>query len=125
MSAIELLKERLQQSACEYSVNEPMKMHTTFKIGGNADLFIVPENENQAVAAITACRELAVPFTIIGNGSNLLVKDGGIRGAVIAFTAKMGKISLANDVIEAQSGALLVSVCRFAAEISLSGLEFA
>ena len=125
MSAIELLKERLQQSACEYYVNEPMKMHTTFKIGGNADLFIVPENENQAVAAITACRELAVPFTIIGNGSNLLVKDGGIRGAVIAFTAKMGKISLENDVIEAQSGALLVLVCRFAAENSLSGLEFA
>lgn len=125
MSAIELLKERLEQSSCEYSVNEPMKMHTTFKIGGNADVFVVPESEEQAVLAIKACRDLAVPYTIIGNGSNLLVKDGGIRGAVIAFTGKMGKISLRDNVIEAQSGALLVSVCRFAAENSLSGLEFA
>ncbi|MBR6645910.1 MAG: FAD-binding protein, partial [Clostridia bacterium] len=64
-----------------------MKMHTTFRIGGNADIFVVPENENQAVAAINACRELSIPYTVIGNGSNLLVRDGGIRGAVIAFTS--------------------------------------
>jgi len=124
LSAIELLKERLQKVGCEYFLNEPMKLHTTFKIGGNADLFVVPENENQAVSAINACRELSVPYTVIGNGSNLLVKDGGIRGAVIAFTGKMGKISLSGDVVEAEAGALLISVCRFAAENSLSGLEF-
>ena len=125
MSAIKLLEERLQKVGCEYFINEPMKLHTTFKIGGNADVFVVPENEEQSVLAISACRDLSIPYTVIGNGSNLLVKDGGIRGAVIAFTGKMGKISLSENVIEAQSGTLLVSVCRFAAENSLSGLEFA
>jgi len=125
LSAIKLLEERLQKVGCEYFINEPMKLHTTFKIGGNADVFVVPENEEQSVLAISACRDLSIPYTVIGNGSNLLVKDGGIRGAVIAFTGKMGKISLSENVIEAQSGTLLVSVCRFAAENSLSGLEFA
>ena len=125
MSAIELLKEYLIQTGCEFLTEEPMSKHTTFKIGGKADIFIIPSTEEQAVAAIIRCRELKIPCTVIGNGSNLLVKDGGIEGAVIAFTGKMANITVEDNIIKAQSGALLVSVCRFAAENSLSGMEFA
>lgn len=125
LSTIELLIESLKENNCEFLTDEPMTGHTTFKIGGKADILIIPDSEQQAVSAIRRCRELDIPCTVIGNGSNLLVKDGGIRGAVIAFTPKIGGIIFKDDVIEAQSGALLVSVCRFAAENSLSGLEFA
>ncbi|WP_330617592.1 UDP-N-acetylmuramate dehydrogenase [Pseudobutyrivibrio sp.] len=103
---------------------EPMKAHTTFRIGGPADILIEP-----AYCDITAIlhllKEEDVPFTVIGNGSNLLVSDDGIEGVVIALGKKSGEISISGDTIVAEAGALLSTVANAAADAGLTGLEFA
>lgn len=105
--------------------NELMKNHTSFKIGGVARIFVTPRSEEQAIAALALCREYEVKSYIFGNGSNLLVADNGLSGAVIAFGAAMSGIELNGGELTAGAGALLAVVCKCAAEHSLSGLEFA
>lgn len=106
--------------------DEPMKKHITFKLGGNAKIFVEPESEAQLVSILKKCRESGLHSVLIGNGSNLLVPDEGIDGVVIHLGEKFGKIELISETeLFVQAGANLMRVCKFALNNSLSGLEFA
>ena len=109
----------------EYREKENMSHHTSFKIGGAADVYLCPETKEQLREIIKTSREDNIPYTIIGNGSNLLVSDEGIKGAVIS-TIKFNKIKLIDEnTLYAESGASLTAVCLAAKEAGLTGLEFA
>lgn len=105
--------------------NEPMKNHTSFKIGGVADFVVLPENKKQIIDIRSFCLENDVPLYVIGNGSNLLVSDAGLRGVVMKIGKNYSGYSVQNDTITAQSGILLSRIANVASENSLSGLEFA
>ncbi|BDR68236.1 UDP-N-acetylmuramate dehydrogenase [Clostridium tetani] len=104
--------------------NELMKNHTSFKVGGPVDILVTPESYEQVQYVIKHSRENNIPYFIMGNGSNLLVRDGGIRGLVIKF-CKLNRIKIEDDKIIAQSGVLLSKVSNMAAKNNLEGLEFA
>ena len=123
MSA-EALANFLESENIEYRLNEPMRAHTTFKIGGEADIFIIPASPAALISAVKKCTELEIPYFILGNGSNLLVSDGGIEGAVISLAGING-ISSDGEKITCGAGAMLSSVCLKALSLSLTGLEFA
>ncbi|KUO72050.1 MAG: UDP-N-acetylenolpyruvoylglucosamine reductase [Clostridia bacterium BRH_c25] len=105
--------------------NESMKNHTSFKLGGPADIFIEPENRLELANAIRVLGENTVPYYIMGNGSNLLVSDKGLRGAVIKIGEKFGNITIDENKIITESGVLLSTLSRMAAKRSLAGMEFA
>lgn len=105
-------------------VDEPMKKHTSFKVGGPVDIMIVPASYEELQRAIKLCIEYGVPYFVIGNGSNLLVKDKGIRGVVIKLT-QLNRVKVEDRKIITESGALLSEVSEKALEARLSGLEFA
>jgi UDP-N-acetylmuramate dehydrogenase len=105
-------------------IDEPMKNHTSFKVGGPADILIIPGTYDEVAKVIMLCRENDVPYYTIGNGSNLLVKDGGIRGVVIKLT-RLDNIEVKGERIIVQSGAWLISVSQRALKESLKGIEFA
>lgn len=104
--------------------NEPMERHTSFRVGGPADYFLLPHT-GQAAAVIALCQREQVPYYVIGNGSNLLVSDAGIRGAVIAFTKNAAQISVEGTRLTAGAGALLSQAAAAACRAGLGGLEFA
>lgn len=104
---------------------EPMARHTTFRVGGPADVLFMPEGADQLIAALEAARSAGVPAYVIGNGSNLIVRDGGVRGLVIAIGEGMSEIARCGDTVEAQAGAALARVAAFAQSEGLAGLEFA
>ena len=104
---------------------EPMGKHTTFRIGGPADLFVAPENTDEIKKLIAICKEEEVPYFILGNGSNLLVSDKGYRGVIIQLYRSFGQITLKENEIHAQAGALLSGIAAMAREASLTGFEFA
>lgn len=118
--------EELQQIVGTENLSkmEPMSSHTTFRVGGPADVMVWPKRE-QLAGVIRLCREREEAFYIIGNGSNLLVGDGGIRGVVIEMRRGMGDIRVEGDKIVAGAGALLAKAANTAAEHGLSGMEFA
>ncbi|MDR2183379.1 MAG: UDP-N-acetylmuramate dehydrogenase [Clostridiales bacterium] len=123
MEMFEILQQRL--GAGHVLLREPMKNHTTFKVGGPADIFAIPRNVDELTFAIQACRNADFPYFVLGNGSNLLVRDGGIRGVVIS-TAALCEICLPDDhKIYAQAGAMMPDVSKFALAHGLCGLEFA
>ena len=105
--------------------NEPMSRHTTFRVGGPADVMFLPESEEQVVQALSLAREAKIPVIIIGNGSNLVVRDGGIRGLVIALGEGMAAIARVEHTVSALAGASLARVSAYAQASGLSGLEFA
>lgn len=105
-------------------VDEPMKKHTTFRIGGPADVYVEPAM-SEVVNLINLLRNQQIPFMVIGNGSNLLVSDEGIEGVVVSLGKNAGNITIDGDIVTAQAGALLSSVANKAAEAGLTGLEFA
>lgn len=105
--------------------DEPMKKHTSFKIGGPVDLMLIPENEEQLLNGIKLCRSHQIDFYIMGNGSNLLVKDGGMRGVVIKISEGLNDIQIQGNKIYCEAGALLTAVSRRAFKESLTGMEFA
>lgn len=105
-------------------VDEPLKNHTTFRIGGAADYLITP-SEEQLPAVLAIAKEHELPVTVIGNGSNLLVSDRGVRGVVLEIAKSMSGVTVDGNYIDAQAGALLAKVAGAAAEHGLSGLEFA
>lgn len=126
MNQIENLGRIAADLGCKVLYKEPMCKHTTFKIGGPADLFVTVHNQSALQELIKAANNLQVPFLACGNGSNMLVKDTGIRGLVIALDDAFCKIQLhEKDKIECGSGVTLAKLCNFAKENSLSGLEFA
>lgn len=105
--------------------DEPMSAHTSFKIGGAADVLIRITSEEELETALRVSREQDVPVFIMGNGSNLLVRDGGIRGVVLKINDGFDKVWVEGDTICAQAGALLTAVSKAALRESLEGLEFA
>ena len=110
----------------QYLLNAPMSEHTTFKIGGNADVLIFPSSAEEVSKIFKLVNMFSLPLTILGNGSNVLIRDKGIRGVVVKFTEKFfGKMSCDGEKITACAGAELKSVSDFAAENSLTGMEFA
>lgn len=108
----------------EIKVNEPMSRHTTFRIGGPAELYAVPGVEGLKLLLAQA-GQLDIPVTIIGNGSNLLVGDGGIPGLVIEIGKAMEGIVQEGNRIRVGAGTILSKAARAAADAGLSGLEFA
>ena len=102
-----------------------MKDYTTFKIGGPADLLIQPSSEEELVQAVSFLRRGKIPVTVLGNGSNVLVKDGGIRGAVIRIGKNMAGIRTEGTELTAGAGALLSAAAAAAAGADLAGMEFA
>ena len=106
-------------------INEPMSAHTTFRIGGPADIFVAPHSVSALVAVIKLFKQLGIDYQIIGNGSNLLVGDKGIRGAVIEIGKELGDVKFAGGTVTAESGVLLSKLANSAARNGLSGLEFA
>lgn len=105
-------------------MEEPMKKHTTFRVGGPADVLVQPD-ETALAAILALCRQYHVPYSFIGNGSNLLVGDKGIRGVVIEMTDRMGNIEVDGTKITAQAGAMLSKIANTAASNGLGGMEFA
>lgn len=104
---------------------EAMSQHTTFKIGGPADYFLMPDKGEDVGCVIKICKEKEIPYFILGNGSNLLVGDGGYRGAVIQIYRNMSSVTVEGNEITAQAGALLSAVAAAAKNASLTGFEFA
>ncbi len=121
------LLERLRAFAPAERVlaNEPMSRHTTFRVGGPADVLFFPAGADELMRAMNAARELGEPCFVMGNGSNLLVKDGGVRGLVICIGEPMGAVSVEGTLVRAQAGASLSRVAREALSASLAGLVFA
>lgn len=105
-------------------VNESLKKYTMTKLGGHADLFVMPKNEKEAQAVVRYAYERRIPLLMLGNGSNMVVRDGGMRGIVIHF-ALLDEVRIEGTTVYAQAGALLKEVSRQAAANSLTGLEFA
>ena len=105
-------------------MEEPMKKHTTFRVGGPADVLVQPD-ETALAAILALCRQYHVSYSFIGNGSNLLVGDKGIRGVVIEMTDPMGNIEVDGTQITAQAGAMLSKIANTAASNGLGGMEFA
>lgn len=107
-------------------LNEPMSLHTTFKIGGPAELYLTPSNRSQLVALIRLFKQIgSVPYCVIGNGSNILVGDMGVKGVVIEIGKAIGEIDVSGSTITADAGVLLSKLAASAARNGLSGLEFA
>ena len=105
-------------------IQEPMSEHTTFRIGGNADFFIMPTNNEQVQKIVMLAKEHQIPYLFIGNGSNLLVSDEGIRGFVIEMT-QMNRIEIEGKRAKAQAGVTLAELSKALARQSLTGFEFA
>ncbi len=107
------------------NMDEPMKKHTTFRVGGNADCFIQVDSIEALQKTFLLCKLHNMPFYVIGNGSNLLVGDKGFRGVIIEICSKMNEVTCEGETITAQAGALLSKVAKVALDFELSGLEFA
>ena len=105
--------------------DEPMKKHTTFRIGGPADYFVTPESKEEIQAIVELCKKEEIPYSVIGNGSNLLVGDKGYRGVILQIFKKMNQIRVEENKIYAGAGALLSKIAATALSESLTGFEFA
>ncbi len=119
---IEEIKKILSSEQLHF--NEPMSRHTTFRVGGPAKLLVTPRL-SQIAEVILLCQREAVPYTIIGNGSNLLVSDKGLDGVVIELGRPMSSVTIKGCRITAEAGAMLAKVSNMAAEAGLTGMEFA
>ena len=106
-------------------INEPMSRHTTFRIGGIADIVIEPADEKQIAGVRSLLSNMGIPYVILGNGSNVLVGDKGIRGAVIILGNAFSDCVAEGEKIIAKAGIKLSRLANFALENELFGLEFA
>ena len=124
---IDALLERLHTLATDEQilVNEPMAKHTTMRVGGPADVLFLPDSIEEVAKALAWAGELGVPALLMGNGSNLIVRDGGVRGLVISLGERFSRIRVQGEELTAQAGASLKRVAAAAQEAGLSGLEFA
>ena len=122
----ELLIKFAKETEIPFSENEMLSAHTTFKIGGPAEVFASPQNAGQVSAAVRFCKENGVKLFPLGKGSNLLVSDEGASGIVLHFGRDMSEMRLLDEeTIYCEAGASLAKLCSFALEKSLTGLEFA
>lgn len=120
------LFEQLKQLVSEENVkvNQPLKDYTYTRFGGQADYFVTPETYNHVQEVVKLSNRVGVPFTLVGNGSNLIIKDGGIRGIVMNLS-KLNRVTTTGTTIVSQSGARIIDVSREALANNLTGLEFA
>ncbi|MBM6867209.1 UDP-N-acetylmuramate dehydrogenase [Collinsella tanakaei] len=102
---------------------EPMSAHTTFKIGGPADVVVTPTSTTDAAAVLDTCARAGVPVTVVGNGSDLLVGDRGIRGVVVLLRENLSAVGVEGTRVRAEAGALLRDVALAAADAELTGME--
>lgn len=112
-----IAKERLLE-------NEPMRQHTTFAVGGPADILVLPTSIEEIVLAVRYAREFNLPLTILGGGSNVLVLDGGIRGIVIQLQNMKATLQCQEKLVIASAGFMLADVCQFAQKNGLGGASF-
>ena len=122
---MERFKQKLLQAGIPFRENEPLAAHCTFKIGGPAQLFVQPQTEQQLCSAVALCKEQAVRYYLLGNGSNILFADEGFAGVVIDISALGSDIAVEGNMLTAGAGVRLAALCRAALEHGLSGLEFA
>ncbi len=109
----------------EFYENEPMRYHTTFRTGGPAKYFYKVSSIEDLIKVLDECNDKKIKYTIIGNGSNLLVSDLGYDGAIIQIYDKFDKISVSGNIIKAEAGALLSKIAAVARNNGLTGMEFA
>ena len=108
----------------DFKVNEPLKPHTSFKIGGNATIFVTPYTEEQLKEIVLLCKELSVKYYLLGNGSNVLFPDNGFDGVVISTTEKFNGIrKLTENTFECDAGVKISALCNYALENSYTGFE--
>lgn len=112
------------EKGIKYKLNEPMSAHTSFKIGGPADIFAEPKNKSELSDLLKKAAELNIKTFILGKGSNLLISDSGMEGAVLSLSGMNG-VEVRGNELTAMAGTALSEVCRAAAENGLTGLEFA
>lgn len=108
----------------EVRVNEPMKRHTSFRAGGEAKWFVIPETVEELKAVLQACKKADSPWYVVGNGSNLLVSDKGYSGVIIS-TGKFDRLEISGETVTVGAGVLLSRLANAAYKESLTGLEFA
>lgn len=119
----EFLKSRLPAECIKR--DEPMGLHTTFRVGGNADFFLEISSSKELMDIIKYLKQTERPYFILGNGSNLLVGDKGYDGVILHLGERFSQITVENETITVQAGALLSTVAKTAAKYSLTGMEFA
>ncbi|MEG1753676.1 MAG: UDP-N-acetylmuramate dehydrogenase [Christensenella sp.] len=105
--------------------NTDMSAHTTFKTGGTADLMLLPRTARELVAVLRLLRTAEVPYTVIGRGSNLLVSDNGLRGAIIKLSDGFDDVRIHQNIVTAQAGICMKALCMQTIRAGLCGLEFA
>lgn len=106
-------------------LEEPMAKHTTFQIGGPAQVFVTPKTVEEIQKIVRLCNDKEVPFFVLGNGSNLLVSDQGMDGVVIQLYRNFSNCEIEGTLVKAQAGAMLAAIGNAAREASLTGFEFA
>jgi len=122
----DIVKSTAMGLNCRFLENASMGDYTSFRTGGNAEIIVFPDSITSLTAILKTCRENGIKTYIIGNGSNILVSDNGLCGAVIKIGSDFSNIGLANETeIVCESGISMSKLCNFALENSLSGLEFA
>ncbi len=109
----------------DIKIDEPMKKHISFRVGGPADILVTPRTEEQIASVIKLLKKENIPYLIIGNGSNLLIKDGGIRGVVIEISNNFNNFEIDGNTVKVQSGALLSVLGKAILRENLKGFEFA
>lgn len=121
------LTRRLRQIVGEDNVlsDEPMSEHTTFEIGGPADIFVTPDDASEVAEVISACRDANAPYFVLGCGSDLLVSDKGYRGVIVSLTEGLIGVTVDGREMSCQAGVGLREASEMACELGLSGLEFA
>ena len=126
MSAKELFRRLSREvDPAHILVEEPMSRHTTFRIGGPASCFVLPQTEEEICLVRKLCRELQIPLWLIGNGSNLLVSDEGLDGVVMQLYRNFCDVAAEGTIVRAKSGALLSAAANCAYKAELTGMEFA
>ncbi len=123
MSLSQAFKDALAKENIEACYDEPMRLHTAYQIGGNADCAVFPNGVQQIRTVIAACKRDNIPYTVIGGGSNLLVSDAGIRGVVLICGKNMRALRVEDNRIIAGAGVALSRAAAFAAENALGGME--
>ncbi len=121
---LELFLRAVENKGIKFETDEPMRLHTSFKIGGNADCIVYPTSKEELSLILGLADKYGVSVFCLGKGSNLLVSDRGIEGAVVSLS-ELRDIEVSGEYIICEAGCSLASVCKSALEASLSGLEFA
>ncbi len=119
-----VLEELSKQEGLRVAAQEPLSRHTSFGVGGPADIYIEPATPQALAAALRLLHHSGIPYIVIGKGTNLLVTDAGVRGAVISLYPSMAQVHFSGRRCRAQAGSTLGKVCHMAADAGLSGMEF-